>query len=98
MRRSKKVVGNDAIEQLQSVVIEMMSRQNVNELKRFAQYLDSTKATVIDSALILTALYSKLSYADDLELNALFQEAFALCGQAANDYKSLNDRLSQLGV
>lgn len=98
MRRSKKITGDDVIEQLQSVTIEMLSRQNVNELKRFAQYLDSTKATVSDCALLLTALYSKLSYTDDLELNALFQEAFALCGQAANDYKSLNDRLNLLGV
>lgn len=98
MRRSKKAIGGDAIEQLQSVVIEMLARENSNDIKRFAQYLDSTKSTVADCALILSALYSKLSYNDDLELNALFQEGFRLCGQAVNDYKSINERLLSLGV
>lgn len=98
MKRSKKATGSDAIEQLQSVVIEMLARENSNDIKRFTRYLDSTKSTVADCALILTALYSKLNYTDDLELNALFQEAFRLCGQAVNDYKSINDRLTSLGV
>lgn len=98
MRRSKKLVGSDAIEILQKTVIEMLSRTNCSELRRLSQYLDSSKATTTETALLLTCLYSKLSYEDDLELNALFQEAFALCGQAANDYKSLNDRLKAVGV
>lgn len=97
MKRSRKALGQEGLEALQSIITEMLARRNDKLLIDFITYLDSTKATTSNIALLLVCLYEFFcSHNDDLELNALFQEAFMTCGQIANDYKSFRERFKDM--
>lgn len=96
---AKSKVDSDAMALLRELCAGIAGRiGDDKDFKIFLKWLNSPKATSRDSAFVLCSMYARFRFSEDLELNALFQEAFMLCGQTAIEYKTYHKFLKEISA